>query len=204
MIMKVGRAGLMAMVAALAAAPAAAEFGAKAGASIANVMGVSDITADSVTGLTGGAFLSLSGGVVAVEADVLFTAKGYKFASTVGGSALTVVNEFNYIDVPVLVKFYLIPKGPFRPYLGAGPQVSFLMSAESKSTLNNAETKQDVKDALAHYDWAAVLDGGVSLVLGAVTLSADFRYGLGLTGISKTAGEDGKSSVISILAGVAF
>lgn len=192
-------------------APARADMfekGIKAGVNIANssidIDGGTPPDLESVTGLTAGVFVSVGFGPIAIEPDILFTAKGYKYDTTVGAAALSVVNNFNYIEVPILLKWMIIPAGPVRPYLGAGPSIAFLMSAESKADLAGAETTQDVKDSLSSSDYSAVLDAGISFSLGIAKVSADVRYSIGLADVDKTTGVNTKNSVISILAGVAF
>jgi len=208
--MKYGKSLIAALsVLALLAGPAGAEFqkGLKAGVNIATLTGSSIQNADSITGFTWGVFVSVGLGPVALAPELLFSAKGYKYTGTVGSSALTVVNNFNYIDIPVLLKYSIIPTGPVRPYLAAGPALSILMSAKSKADLAGSTSTTDVKNALSSSDYSIVLDGGLDFALGALTLSADVRYAIGLADVSKSSNGvsvNTKNSVISILAGVGF
>lgn len=194
---------------ALLAGTAGADFqkGLKAGVNIATLTGSSVQNASSITGFTGGIFVSVGLGPIALAPELLFSAKGSKYTGTVGAAALTVVDNFNYIDIPVLLKYSIIPSGPVRPYLAAGPELSFLMSAKAKSDLAGSTTTTDVKSALSSSDYSIVVDGGLDFVLGVTTLSADLRYAIGLADISKSSGSvsvNTKNSVISILVGVAF
>lgn len=182
---------------------AASEMGVKIGVNMASLNASTFKNTDPVNGLLGGAYVSLGAASFAVEADLLFSAKGYKFADSAQATVLTVVNRFNYIEVPVLFKYMLVPKGPVRPYLAAGPAVAFLMSAESKTELAGATTTTDVKSALKNYDYSIVLDAGVSIDVG-VMLSLDVRYAIGLADISRTEGINTRNSVISILGGIGF
>lgn len=193
----------VAAMGAMGTAASASELGFKIGANMATLNASTFKNTDPVTGLLGGGYVSLGLGTVALEVDLLFSAKGYKLADTAQATALTVVNKFNYIEVPVLLKYMLVPKGPVRPYLAGGPAIAFLMSAESKTELSGATTTTDVKSALANYDYSIVLDAGVSLDVG-VMLSLDVRYSIGLADISRTEGVNTRNSVISILGGIGF
>jgi len=191
-----------------AADPMNFQVGVKAGVNIANVSGSSVASTSSVvlaasqtTGLIGGVFVSIGEGYLAFAPELLFTAKGYQATGAIGTTALTVVDHFNYIEIPMLLKVFLITTGPFRPYLSAGPAVSFLMSAKSKTELAGATTATDVKSALRSYDYSAIANAGLAVSLGFVTLSADVRYDLGLANISRASGVETKNSVVSILAG---
>lgn len=188
--------------------PISFEMGVKGGVNIANVSGSSVastsavvLTSSQTTGLIGGVFMSVGEGHFAFAPELLFTAKGYKATGAIGTTALTVVDHFNYIEIPVLLKVFLIASGPIRPYLSAGPAISFLMSAQSKTELAGATTTADAKSALRSYDYSAIANAGLALSLGFITLSADVRYDLGLANISRTSDVNSKNSVISILAG---
>jgi hypothetical protein len=197
------------LAAALALAPVsgrAFDLGIKGGVNIANA-DVDDATApstDSITGLVAGGFLSLGLGPIELEPNLLFSVKGYQYDASVAGAAYEVVNNFQYIEIPVLLKWFVIPAGPVKPYLGAGPSLSFLMSAESKAKLAGSTTTTDVKDALGAADYAAVIAAGVRLGLAVVSLHAEIRYSIGLADVSDTSGASLKNNTVSILAGVGF
>jgi len=200
------RMAAMVLAGVVVAGSAAADFekGVKAGVNIATLSGDAVKDAKSVTGIVGGVFLSVGFGPLAVEPDILFTQKGATFNQDVLGTAIKFTQDFSYIDIPVLLKYNIIPAGPVKPYIGAGPAVSFLMSAKSKAEIAGATNTTDVKDALQSYDYSVVVDAGVTFSVAVLKLSADVRYAIGLADISKTSGVSTKNSVISILAGVAF
>src|SRR5687768_9994598 len=114
-------------VAAMALCPLRADalfdLGVKAGVNIANadldVAGAP--STDAITGLTGGGFLAIGLGAIELEGDLLFSVKGYQYDQDISGAAYEVVNNFSYIEIPVLVKWMIIPVGPVKPYIAAGP-----------------------------------------------------------------------------------
>lgn len=193
---------------ALCAGPSHAAVGVKAGVNVASLTTDTNLKdPSSVTGLTGGVFMSIGLGPIAIEPDILFTAKGASYDAAIGTTVLKVVDHYNYIEVPVLLKWMIIPAGPVQPYLGAGPAVSFLMSAKSKQDLAGATTTVDVKKSLASSEYSAVIEAGLAINLVVTTISLDVRYGLGLSNVYKTQNGttiDTKNRVISILAGVSF
>ena len=188
------------------AGSAAADFekGVKAGVNIATLSGDAVKDASSVTGIVGGVFVSVGFGPLAVEPDLLFTQKGAKFSQDVLGTAYDFTQNFSYVDIPVLLKYNIIPAGPVKPYIGAGPAISFLLSADQKTAIAGASSTDDIKDQLTSYDYSVVVDAGVTFSLAVIKLSADVRYQIGLADVSKDATASAKNAVISILAGVAF
>jgi hypothetical protein len=111
------------------------DFGIKAGANFAKFNG--DLDSDGITSFHAGAVLELN--IVptfSVQAEGLFSSVGGKAtyeAEGLGG----VTKDFNldYISVPVLAKFYVLPE---KVSLVAGPQFSFLVNdaddIDAKST----------------------------------------------------------------------
>lgn len=208
--MNIGKNLITAAVAAAALCPLRADalfdLGVKAGVNIANadldVAGAP--STDAITGFTGGGFIAIGLGAIELEGDLLFSAKGYGYDEDISGAAATVVNNFNYIEIPVLLKWMIIPVGPVKPYLAAGPSLSFLMSAESKTELAGASDTQDIKDSLGAADYSAVIGAGVRIGLAVVSLHAEVRYAIGLADVSDTSGYSLKNNTVSILAGIGF
>ncbi len=94
----------------------------------------------------------------------------------------------DYIQVPVLAKFKVMPNGPFTPVLLAGPYFGFLLSGNWK-LLDAAGAVVDSGDLKQYYktmDFGLVFSAGLDWTIGKLLLSAEFRYNLGLTDIEKT------------------
>ncbi len=180
--------------------------GIKAGVNIANAsIDVANApSTDAITGLTAGAFISLGLGPIELEPNLLFTAKGYGYDDVSGGVTTETVNNFSYIEIPILVKWMIIPVGPVKPYLGAGPSFGFLMSAEAKSTIAGVEDTADIKEFMKGTDMSAVLTAGVRFGLAVVSLHAEVRYAIGLSDISDGGAYSLKNNVVSIIAGIGF
>lgn len=183
------------------------EMGAKVGVNLAKVTGTSNrdgsmvsVSVSETTGVIAGPFMSFGLGRLALEPEVLFTEKG--FQESAGGPApFTIVHHLNYVEVPVLLKVWLIPVGAVRPYLAAGPALSYLLSAKSRVEQSGSSTTINMRSTFSSYDYAAVLDAGLAWSVGPGVLSADVRYTLGLDNVAQTAGVNTKNSVLSILLG---
>jgi opacity protein-like surface antigen len=154
------------------------DFGIKAGANFANFNG--DVDSKSITSFHAGAVLELN--IVptfSVQAEGLYSSMG----ADVDG-----VGDFNldYISVPVLAKFYVLPE---TLSLMAGPQFSFLV--------NDA-------DDLDAESFDLALSGGAEVkIIGG--LFAQARYNIGLTNVvdSEFTG-DAKNAVFQLSVGYMF
>ena len=99
-----------------------------------------------------------------VQPEILYSGQGAK-----NGNA---VNKFNYLTVPVLLRYNFTDLFSIH----AGPQVGILMSA--KADAGNGE--QDVKDQLKSTDIGIAAGLGVDLPMG---LNFGFRFVKGMTNI---------------------
>ena len=141
-------------------------FGIKAGSNFSNFQG--DVNSDGITSFHAGGVLELN--IVptfSVQAEGLFSSQGGKAKYEEDG-VVGVARDINldYISVPVLAKFYILPN---TLSLTAGPQFSFLV--------NDADEVLDTKK----FDLAA--SGGVELKIIA-GLFAQARYNIGLTNVN--------------------
>ena len=71
-----------------------------------NLSGVTDTK--SYTGWQAGVFVGAKFTIVAVDLDILYTVEGIKFEDASTSDLLTLENA--YINIPVVGKFFLIPK----------------------------------------------------------------------------------------------
>lgn len=163
------------------------DFGIKAGANFANFSG--DIDSDGITNFHAGAVLELNiVPMFSVQAEGLFSSQGGKSTYDDGGVvAVTKDINLDYIAVPVLAKFYILPD---RLSITAGPQFSFLVSEAD----DIFETKK--------FDLAA--SGGVELKIIA-GLFAQARYNVGLSNVNDGEGSfDVKNNVFQLSVGYMF
>jgi hypothetical protein len=124
---------------------------------------------DSRVGFTGGAFLTYNlSRQFAVQPEILYAYKGAE-------KNIFFVDPYwftDYLEFPVLLKYDLVPAGPFHPNLFVGPAISVLL----KSEVGYSDRSLDVSDGTKSLDVGLVFGGGIDYKR--VTL--DVRYTLGL------------------------
>lgn len=172
-------------------------FGVKAGMNISGVSGdnIGDFVDNNLTGFHIGPTVEwLVNGKMGFDGSVLYSQKGIKFKDEDS-------HRTGFIDVPVNLKYRFPLIGPVKPYLAAGPYISFRVSGDSKFDV----IKDDIEGQWKAKSFGAGLNFGAGVELfNFVQVGAN--YGLGLTDNYKLS--DGKYSVKervwSITAGVYF
>jgi len=179
---------LFVLLCGISSAQAQIKFGIKAGANFSDLDAVNFKT-DMRTGFHFGAILEVKlPGSLALQPELLYSSQGAK----VNSAALDEI-QYDYITVPVLVKYYLI-KDVLDIELG--PQFSFLVNDDVNS--NFLGSSFDASDS-STFDFAAI--GGVGVDIGA-HIFLQGRYVYGLTEASTNA--DIKNKVIQISVGYKF
>jgi len=124
---------------------------------------------DSRTGYHAGLFTLVKIGPIGIQPEVIFSKQGTKY--TINSNDYEA--NFDYINVPLILKFYL----PLKLNLQAGPQFGFLSAAEIK----DAAGSTDVKDFFENNSDISVAVGlGWDLPFG---LTVDARYNIGVSDI---------------------
>lgn len=163
------------------------KFGIKAGLNLADWSGDDADQIDSKIAFHAGGFAEIKlADKFALQPELLYSAQGGK---TDGGTY-----NVNYINIPLMAKYYAIDKFSIE----AGPQIGFLMSAKTKP--DNGDS-QDIKDELKSTDF------GINLGLGynfTDNISAGLRYNLGLSQVVDSSGTDIKNNVFSLSVGYKF
>ena len=130
----------------------------------------------------------------AIEPDVFYSVKG--FSNEVSGNllgfdyTLSEKQTSGYLDVPVLVKYYL-PNSAVKFNVYAGPSIGILLNAKLSVTSNGSTSENNIKDQTSGTDFGAVIGAGIALPLSFVDATVEARYDLGLT----TVDNSGKSSI---------
>ena len=180
-------------------------IGAKAGVNIANLSFDPDvpagITKSNRVGFKFGAILELGvGGPVFIALEPLFAQKGAKAEGQGGNLAI----EANYLEIPVLLKLKFGVAG-VKPYVFAGPNIGFLLSANLHQEAGGQTADTDIKSTTTSTDFA--LDVGAGAQFSAtkfVAITADARYSLGLSNTNNDPMDPTtvKTTGIQILVGV--
>ena len=154
------------------------DFGIKLGANFATLNDASDVS--NKTGFVGGVFANLKFAKIGIQPELLYSQQGAELnASDI---------DLDYINVPVMLKYYLI--GGLN--IQVGPQFGFIIDdnlSESIGSGIEAET----------FDLSGAAGLGIDLPLG---IRADARYIFGLTDIVD--GQDGKNGVFTLSLGYSF
>lgn len=142
-------------------------LGLKAGVNLANVNATSaSETFNSRTGYHAGAFLKVKLTKLAIQPEILFSQQG----TTVKTTTASVERTLSYVNIPIMLKFYLIS----GLNLQAGPQFGFLTSAVTSGV--------DVKSLYNSSDISIALGAGFDIK----KLSIDARYNLGVSEVNSS------------------
>jgi hypothetical protein len=135
------------------------------------------------TGFHGGAFALIKLSKIGIQPELIFSQQGSKFRF----STDDLEGNFNYINIPVMLKLYTVA----GINLQVGPQFGFLSKAEIDG--------ENVKDSFKGSDLSLGIGAGWDLPFG---LSIDARYNLGLSKIEDDPSFDAvKNLVIQVSLG---
>lgn len=138
---------------------------------------------DSKIGFTGGLFSEYRFNYIfALQPELLFSMQGAKGEASFNGYNASVVAHLNYINIPVMAKFYAIEGLSFE----AGPQLGILVYGTATGTALGITESEDLKSLVNDIDFS--LNFGASYQLPRLPLGFHARYSLGLTDIPKETG----------------
>ena len=154
-------------------------FGLKAGYNAASIDVEDGVDFDAKSGIHGGLLAHIHvTNHFAVQPEVVFSMQGGERGNT--------KLKMNYINVPVLLQYM---NSGFR--VQTGPQLGFLVSAESKT--GNIEI--DVDDAFNKIDFAWSIGAGYLFPAG---VGIDARYNIGITNIRDDASFEERHRVLQV------
>jgi opacity protein-like surface antigen len=169
-------------------------FGIKGGLNVTSFSGGNYYDAKSLVGFQVGGFAEIK--IIerlSIQPEVLFSTQGAKFD---GGSLGDFDDKLNYINIPVLAKFYITKQFTVE----GGPQLGFLVSAKSDG--------HDSKDNFKSVDTGFNFGAGYNFT---DNVSVNLRYTVGLSNIgdysTNTAQQyydSPKNSVLALTLGYKF
>ncbi|PSG88573.1 porin family protein [Aurantibacter aestuarii] len=197
-------------------------FGIKAGLNLADLSGEDIAESSSKLGFhIGGVAEIMISDKFSIQPELIFSQQGTesteKESGTFEGGSFSIEEEtilkLNYLNLPVLAKFYVVDGFS----LEAGPQVGFLLSADLEydyretvtfdgETITDTESaKATVKNEFKGIDFGLGFGANFKLNMG---LNFGLRYNLGLTSIAED-DEDGeafdvKNNVLQFSVGYSF
>lgn len=170
-----------------------------------------------------------------LQLNVLYSQKGVRIDTDFEGSTFEPsigqnVNIFGttkqslnltYLSFPLMAKFAFGGGNPgaARPFIMAGPEIGYLLSAETSDVVGEIqayvpamgggaaeinESGTNVKDNIESLEYGVNLGAGVIFPLGETNIFLDGWYGLGLSTINKDGENNVKNNVIILNLGLMF
>jgi hypothetical protein len=190
-------------------------IGPKVGANLSNFYG--DVNNQMMQpGLSAGAILTYSViNTFGVSLEALYSQKGAKFENAPNSTErLNFNRRLNYVEVPLLARYFLNKEGDFRPNIFLGPSFGFKLNAKDVNrsvTGGTARPEQEITNTINPLDVG--ITGGIGLnfhVQGAMRALLDVRYTHGLSDVAESqsigfaADPRVCNSALTISAGVSF
>ncbi|WP_420147986.1 porin family protein [Spirosoma sp.] len=162
-------------------------------------------------GVVAGAFLMYSSlNHFGISADVLYSQRGTKYA----GNQYRFTQHVNYLEIPVVARYFLTLSGNFRPNLFVGPSLGIKLNAKRTNgeIISGPNTAVNADNTGDFHDLDLGATGGVQLNWGAgprQRFLLDARYTLGLSNVQRLpnlwgANKNLQNSVITVTLGYGF
>jgi hypothetical protein len=162
----------------------------------------------SKTGVYIGGFLNYRfSELFALQPEVVYTMKGADATVNINDVNANLTYSANYIEIPVLLKFYIPISGArtVKPSLYVGPAFAFNVSSNVTVSANNQTQTVDMSSSTKGFDFGVAFGGGVGFVLGKDLLDISVRYTLGITTTDNSPSNlSVTNGVFAIIAGFAF
>lgn len=127
-------------------------LGAVAGVNMANVNGT-DFDTESRTGVMLGVYYSylLAGGSLYLQPELIYSQQGWKEGD--------ITTKLDYVNLNILLAYYLANAAPVNPFIKAGPQIGFNVNA--KRDFDGDEL--DLSDGVNNTSFGATVQAGVKI-----------------------------------------
>ncbi len=134
------------------------------------------------SGAIGGLFVTYSiENTFAITTKLLYSQKGASFKS------IDTKQTLNYIEVPVIGRFFLNKEGTFRPNIFVGPSFGFLTGVTNKVGSAERVSMDNYSASFNTFDFGVTGGMGFNFLISNETyLIIDGRYTHGLSDISKS------------------
>lgn len=172
----------------------AVKTGAKGGINFANI---SNSDFESRTGFVVGGFakFSIPMSPFSIQPEALYSQQG----GEIDGNEV----RLDYLQVPVLFKYALIPAGPAQPNLFLGPYAGLRLVAEQEGgTGGILGGSSNIENETESVDYGLIAGAGVDIEVGDSIFTMDARYTFGAADVFKNG--DGKHRVFAITFGISL
>ncbi len=158
----------------------------------------------SKTGLYIGGFMNYQfAELFALQPEVAYSMKG----ATDAENGVNYTITLNYIEIPVLLKFYIPLAGAstVKPNLYAGPAFAFNVASSITATSGGQTQTSDQSSNTKGFDFGLAFGGGVGFYVGTGLLDFSVRYTLGLSSFDNSGNNlTLTNGTLAIIAGYAF
>jgi hypothetical protein len=146
------------------------------------------INLDNLTGFgVGGLFNFEFAGGFSIQAEPMYLQGGAQTTISEQGINVDLKLKVYYISVPVLFTYvFQTGENGIKPYIFAGPDLGFLMSANASGEAGGITADLDIKDSLKAFDFSALFGAGVNIPVGVNTIFVEGRYSLGFININNS------------------
>ena len=178
------------MMSPVAVAAGELSAGAKAGFNLSNLTGTPaywESYKDYKTGFTGGLVLLYEfNDQLAIQPELLYSQRGVQSNLYEGFILVDVTASFNYVELPILLRYQVPLKGKFKPYVFAGPSISYSLSSELELSASILSASVDIGNLTHVSDFGLVAGGGFGYEVGSGVLTLDARVYYGFTNVLLT------------------
>lgn len=170
-------------------------FGIKGGINFSNAS-QGDFNTSAITSFhLGGMMEARYSDKLAIQPEILFSFQGFDY---INENNIDSNSRLSYINVPVLLKYYVIEELS----LNVGPQIGFLSSAKIKRNTPDGSKTEDVKNSLRSNDLSITV--GITYYF-SKRLNVNARYCHGLTNVvNRLADDNFKNRVLQLSVGYFF
>ena len=181
-----------------------ARIGVTLGVNSSTLSGDNDGETSRRTGVIGGAFAVIpTTPVFSVQPELLFTMKGAKTSE----QGITGTLKLNYLEIPVLGRFDISAGSGVKPFVYAGPAISFNLSCTAQVSGSGINISGDCEDedtgeSVKKVDYSGVIGGGLKFDVSGRAFAIGARYTHGFASIGDNG--DAKNRTLSLLASLEF
>lgn len=128
-------------------------------------------------GFTAGVFLDYRiTETIAIQPEILYTRKGVKSNLYDGFVRFDMDVSFDYVELPIVIKYVFRPGERFRPWLYAGPSFAYCLGSEIEFTLWWFSASVDFSSLAHTTDFGMLAGAGFSYPLGRGAVTFDARF----------------------------
>lgn len=163
------------------------DLGLKVGANFADFSDVKGLDMSNKTGFQIGAFAAIRMGNVAIQPELLYSQQGAKFNHD--------KIELDYVNVPVMIKYYLVQ----GLNLQVGPQFGFIVNDNIGKVFDGIQSGVEANN----FDVSGLVGVGLDLPFG-IRLDGRYNFGFGDAIKSDFGDTSAKNSVFTLSVGYSF